>query len=186
MARSCGALCALVLCLAICGASGSLMAVDLGSEYLKVCLIKPGRTPIAIVVNEMSRRKSPALVGLAGEDRLLGEEAFSFAIRYPTTVFSRTRDFLGRGATDAYVQNLLKANALPYELVNHPQRKTVMARVNSTAAYMAEELVVRRARALLFVGDRVCARPCVPAGEADGDRGVASGCVASSCRAHCT
>jgi hypoxia up-regulated 1 len=53
----------------------SLMAIDLGSEYLKVCLIKPGRTPIAIVVNEMSRRKSPALVGFVKGERLVSEEA---------------------------------------------------------------------------------------------------------------
>jgi hypoxia up-regulated 1 len=121
------------------------MAIDLGSEYLKVCLIKPGRTPIAIVVNEMSRRKSPALVGMAGEDRLLGEEAFSFAIRYPTTVFSRTRDLLGRSAADPYVQNMLAANLLPYELVDHPERKTAMAKINGSTAYLAEELVVSMA-----------------------------------------
>lgn len=123
-------------------AHGSLMAIDLGSEYLKVCLIKPGRTPIAIVVNEMSRRKSPALVGLANGDRLLGEEAFSFAIRFPTTVFSRARDLLGRSAADPFVQNMLSANLLPYELVDHAERKTAMAKVNATTAYLAEELVV--------------------------------------------
>ncbi|KIZ04287.1 hypothetical protein MNEG_3673 [Monoraphidium neglectum] len=89
----------------------------------------------------MSRRKSPALVGMAGEDRLLGEEAFSFAIRYPTTVFSRTRDLLGRSAADPYVQNMLAANLLPYELVDHPERKTAMAKINGSTAYLAEELV---------------------------------------------
>lgn len=55
----------------------------------QVCLVKPGRTPISIVVNEMSKRKTPALVGLVqeggseGVSRVLGEEAFSLAIRYP-------------------------------------------------------------------------------------------------------
>jgi hypoxia up-regulated 1 len=133
------------------------MAIDLGSEYVRAVLVKPsGRgNPLQIVVNEMSRRKSPALVGVAGEDRLLGEEASSFAIRYPTTVFSRARDLLGRSAGDAWVQNLLASEALPYELVDHPERKSVMARVNSTSAFLAEELVVsgrgapRAARAAL-------------------------------------
>jgi hypoxia up-regulated 1 len=135
----------LVLVLGASVAHGSLMAIDLGSEYLRAVLVMPsGRgSPLQIVSNEMSRRKSPALVGIAGEDRLLGEEAFSFAIRYPTTVFARTRDLLGRSAGDAYVQNLLKAHSLPYDLVDHPELKTVMAKVNATTAYLAEELVVR-------------------------------------------
>jgi hypothetical protein len=140
-----GALLLLLLAAGAGLAHGSLMAIDLGSEYLRAVLIKPsGRgSPLQIVVNEMSRRKSPALVGVAGEDRLLGEEAFSFAIRYPTTVFSRTRDMLGRSARDPIVQNMLSTNLLPYELLDHPERGTVMAKVNSTAAYLAEELVVR-------------------------------------------
>lgn len=136
---------ALLLLLGAGLAHGSLMAIDLGSDYMRAVLVKPsGRgNPLQIVVNEMSRRKSPALVGVAGEDRLLGEEASSFAIRYPTTIFSRSRDLLGRSAADPFVQNLLSANALPYQLEDHPERKTVMARVNETAAYLAEELVVR-------------------------------------------
>jgi hypoxia up-regulated 1 len=142
--RRSGALLLLALCAWAGAARASLMAIDLGSEYLRAVLIKPtGRgSPLQIVVNEMSRRKSPALVGVAGEDRLLGEEAFSFAIRYPNTVFARTRDLLGRSAKDAFVQNMLASNLLPYELVDHAERGTVMAKVNETAAYLAEELVV--------------------------------------------
>ena len=85
--RRSGALFALGLLLLAAGpACASLMAIDLGSEYLRAVLVKPTArgSPLQIVVNEMSRRKSPALVGIAGQDRLLGEEAFSFAIRYPT------------------------------------------------------------------------------------------------------
>lgn len=141
--------------LALCGllaarqAAASLMAIDLGSEYLRAVLVKPTArgSPLQIVSNEMSRRKSPALVGIAGEERLLGEEAFSFSIRYPTTVFSRTRDLLGRSAGDAFVQNLLAADRLPYQLSDHPERGTVMAKVNDTTAFLVEELVVSGAAA---------------------------------------
>ena len=34
-------------------AHGAIMAVDLGSEWLKVSVVKPGRSPFSIVVNEM-------------------------------------------------------------------------------------------------------------------------------------
>jgi hypoxia up-regulated 1 len=121
---------------------GSLMAIDLGSEYLKVCLVKPGRTPISIVVNEMSRRKSPALVGIVEEERVLGEEASSLGIRYPNLIFSQLRNLLGRSAADAEVQRLVQQNLLPYTVVDHPQRGTAALQINETASFMVEELVV--------------------------------------------
>jgi hypoxia up-regulated 1 len=133
---------------------GSLMAIDLGSEFLKVCLVKPGRTPISIVVNEMSKRKSPALVGLVEEDRVVGEEAFSFAIRYPSTIYSGLRNLLGRSAEDAEVQRLLKDNMLLYKVTDHPLRGTAAIQVNETASYLVEELVVSAfiAAAVLYAG----------------------------------
>lgn len=48
-----------ILLLAICALLGAArieaayMAVDLGSEFLKVSVVKPGRSPFSIVVNEM-------------------------------------------------------------------------------------------------------------------------------------
>jgi hypoxia up-regulated 1 len=131
--------------LAICSqVQASLMAVDLGSEFIKVSLIKPGRTPISIVVNEMSKRKTPALVGFAPDgERLLGEEAFSFAARYPETVYARTRDLLGKTAEDETLKAMLDEHMLPYKLVAHPSRPGVAAmQFNSTTAFAAEELVV--------------------------------------------
>jgi hypothetical protein len=130
---------------------GSLMAIDLGSEFLKVCLVKPGRTPISIVVNEMSKRKSPALVGLVEEDRVVGEEAFSFAIRYPSTIYSGLRNLLGRSAGDAEVQRLLKDNMLLYKVTDHPLRGTAAIKVNETASYLVEELVVSASTAAAVV-----------------------------------
>jgi hypothetical protein len=40
---------------------------------------------------------------------------------------------------------MLAANLLPYELVDHPERKTAMAKINGSTAYLAEELVVSMA-----------------------------------------
>lgn len=134
----------------VANASAALMAIDLGSEYLKVCLVKPsrtpGRAPITVVVNEMSKRKSPALVGLVNGDRLIGEEAYSFAIRYPDLIFSQARDLLGRTPDDPYVQELLKQFYLPYTPVTHPLSGSAALAVNETTAYSVEELVVGASR----------------------------------------
>lgn len=135
---------ATVLVCQLLAAQASLLAIDLGSEYLKVCLVKPGRTPISIVVNEMSRRKSPALVGIIDGERVLGEEASSLGIRYPDLIFTQLRNLLGRSAQDAEVQRLLKENLLPYKVVDHPERGTCALQINQTTTYMVEELVVSR------------------------------------------
>ena len=42
--------------------AGPLMAVDFGGEFIKVSVVKPGRTPISIVPNEMSKRRTSAQV----------------------------------------------------------------------------------------------------------------------------
>jgi hypothetical protein len=68
---------------------GPLMAVDLGGEFLKVSVVKPGRTPISVVTNEMSKRRTSAQLAFIDGDRLLGEEAAALAVRYPDRVYAR-------------------------------------------------------------------------------------------------
>jgi hypoxia up-regulated 1 len=137
---------AAVACLVLLAhtASAALMSIDLGSEYLKVCLVKPGRTPISIAVNEMSKRKSPALVGVVNGERLLGEEAFSFAVRYPEAIFQRARDLLGKDADDPTIAAVLSEHGLPYKVVAHPTRGVASLQLSDGEVYSAEELVVSR------------------------------------------
>lgn len=46
-------LCAVVLLQLVGTARAAVLAIDLGSEFLKISIVKPGRTPISIVLNEM-------------------------------------------------------------------------------------------------------------------------------------
>ncbi|EFJ52505.1 heat shock protein Hsp70G [Volvox carteri f. nagariensis] len=132
-----------VACVALMthAATAALMSIDLGSEYLKVCLVKPGRTPISIAVNEMSKRKSPALVGVVNGERLLGEEAFSFAVRYPESIFQRARDFLGKDPDDPTIAAMLTEQGLPYKVVPHPKRGVASLQLADDTIYSPEELV---------------------------------------------
>ena len=70
-------------------AAAPLMAIDFGGEFIKVSVVKPGRTPISIVPNEMSKRRTSAAVAFVNGDRLLGEEAAALAVRYPDRVYTR-------------------------------------------------------------------------------------------------
>jgi hypothetical protein len=141
------ALLASLMLLALCASvHASMIAVDVGSENLKVTLITPGKVPISIVLNEFSKRKSPALVGFAGGERLLGEEAVSMAVRFPDTSIARARDLLGKAADCPTVQSMLQLHALPYKVAAHPLRPVAAAQVGEDL-YSGEELVVRAGHA---------------------------------------
>ncbi|KAK9811690.1 hypothetical protein WJX72_008444 [[Myrmecia] bisecta] len=117
------------------------MAVDFGSEFIKVSVVKPGRTPISIVNNEMSKRRTSAQVAFIDGDRLLGEEAAALNVRYPDRVYAKSRDLLGKPAKHDSVQSMLNTAYLPYEVVEDAQRKTVSIKTHSGEQYSAEELV---------------------------------------------
>ncbi|KAK9826508.1 hypothetical protein WJX81_008378 [Elliptochloris bilobata] len=122
-------------------AAGPLMAIDFGGEFIKVSVVKPGRTPISIVPNEMSKRRTTAAVAFVNGDRLLGEEAAALAVRYPDRVYARTRDLLGKRADSPDVAALLQRARLPYALVPDAERGTVAVKSPDGTMYTAEELV---------------------------------------------
>ncbi|GMH32381.1 hypothetical protein BSKO_00215 [Bryopsis sp. KO-2023] len=125
-------------------ANAALFAVDLGSEYLKVSLIKPGRVPISVVVNEMSKRKSRAAVAVVDGDRYLADEAFGLRTRRPESVYFRLRDFLGKSGDDEAVKKALSMGhdqVWPVKMVEDTDRGTVRFALNGTDTISAEELV---------------------------------------------
>lgn len=132
-----------LLGLALAGAaSGALFAVDLGTEFMKISIVKPGRIPISVVLTEMSKRKVPALVAFVNGERLVGEEAASLTARYPGQVYMGLKDWLGRPAGDEHVQRVLAEKYLPYQVVPGVNSSSLAVRTDSGAAYSAEELVV--------------------------------------------
>ncbi|XVF82598.1 hypothetical protein PTKIN_Ptkin16aG0062300 [Pterospermum kingtungense] len=118
----------------------AVSSIDLGSEWLKVAVVnlKPGQTPITVAINEMSKRKSPALVAFQSETRLLGEEAAGILARYPDKVFSNLRDMVGKPYKD--VKRLADSMYLPFDLVED-SRGGARIRVSEEVSYSVEELL---------------------------------------------
>lgn len=52
------------------------IGIDFGSEFIKVGLVKAG-TPIDLILNEASKRKSDNMVGVLGKEKLLSGNAKS-------------------------------------------------------------------------------------------------------------
>ncbi|KAG4127150.1 hypothetical protein ERO13_D10G200000v2 [Gossypium hirsutum] len=118
----------------------AVSSIDLGSEWLKIAVVnlKPGQIPITIAINEMSKRKSPALVAFQSETRLLAEEAAGIVARYPDKVFSNLRDMVGKPYRD--VKRFADAMYLPFDVVED-FRGAAMIRVSDDVSYSVEELL---------------------------------------------
>ncbi|KAG0612998.1 hypothetical protein M758_6G068300 [Ceratodon purpureus] len=120
-----------------------VMSVDMGAEWVKVAVVnlKPGQPPISIVPNEMSKRKSPALVAFSRGDRLVSEEASGILARYPERVFASLRDMVGKpfGA----VKELLKSQHLPYDVVEDAsgRARIRVGEDSGSVLYSVEELL---------------------------------------------
>ncbi|GKA41472.1 heat shock 70 kDa protein 17 [Tanacetum coccineum] len=120
----------------------AVSSIDLGSEWIKVAVVnlKPGQSPISIAINEMSKRKSPALVAFHSDDRLIGEEAAGLIARYPEKVYSRVRDLLNKDLK--YVTNFLDQLYLPYDVVEDEKTKSLGIRIDDKkTVYSVQELV---------------------------------------------
>ncbi|KAK2805230.1 hypothetical protein FQN50_006255 [Emmonsiellopsis sp. PD_5] len=86
----------------VSAAGSAVLGIDLGTEYIKAALVKPG-VPLEIVLTKDSKRKEAAAVAFkpAREhdavfpDRFYGGDALSLAARFPDDVFANLKVLLG-------------------------------------------------------------------------------------------
>ncbi|GAQ90029.1 hypothetical protein KFL_005910055 [Klebsormidium nitens] len=157
----------LLVVLLTCGVlpqrDAAVLGIDYGAEWLKMVVVKSGKPMISTVINEMSKRKAPAMVAFSNGERLLGEEAAAIVGRYPERVYQRVRDLLGVALPEA--RALLAGRYLAYDLVEDAERRTVRIRTHDgSAEYGAEELaamVLRYAAELARAHSKAPIRDCV-------------------------
>ena len=104
--------------------------------------MQPGRTPVTIVPNEMSKRKTPALVAFHHGERLLGEEASAITGRVPGRVYAHMRDGLGQPAGEgSRIRAMFEETFLPYDSHVDPERGTLRLTTHHGMDYSVEEMV---------------------------------------------
>ena len=106
----------------------AVLGIDYGAEFLKISIVAPGRTPITLVINEISKRKTTVAVSFINQDRWLGEEAMNYQARYPEKVTTRLRELLGKSAKSDLVLDYKEKYKLPFEIRENDQgngRETV-------------------------------------------------------------
>lgn len=145
-------LCVVFLFSANVSAVAAVLGVDLGTEYIKAVLVKPG-IPFEIVLTKDSRRKETSAVAFkplqnapaAGDypERAYGSDAMALSARFPHDVYSNLKTLLGLPTTDAIVQEY-HARHPALQLEAHKTRGTVAFKSRATAeeeAWMVEELL---------------------------------------------
>ncbi|KAI6711442.1 hypothetical protein PZA11_003227 [Diplocarpon coronariae] len=133
--------CVLYLLSSTALAASAVLGVDLGTEYIKAALVKPG-IPLDIVLTKDSRRKEisavafkPAKVIKSGEfpERVYGSDAVALAARYPGDVYPNLKRLMGLGADNSVVKEyVLRHPAL--ELETDKTRGTCAFRSGAFAA----------------------------------------------------
>ncbi|KAL7934831.1 actin-like ATPase domain-containing protein [Trichoderma chlorosporum] len=121
-------------------AASAVLGVDLGTEYIKAALVKPG-IPLEIVLTKDSRRKETSAVAFKPSkgavaqgqypERNYGADAMAIAARFPGEVYPNLKPLLGLPVGDAIVQEYA---------ARHPALKLQAHATRGTAAFKTETL----------------------------------------------
>ncbi|KAF6333193.1 hypoxia up-regulated 1 [Rhinolophus ferrumequinum] len=117
----------------------AVMSVDLGSESMKVAIVKPG-VPMEIVLNKESRRKTPVTVTLKENERFFGDSAASMAIKNPKATLRYFQQLLGKQEDNPHVA-LYRVRFPEHELGFDPRRQTVYFQISPQLHFSPEEVL---------------------------------------------
>ncbi|TQV95224.1 Hsp70 family chaperone [Cordyceps javanica] len=134
-------------------AVSAVLGVDLGTEYIKAALVKPG-VPLDIVLTKDSRRKETSAVAFKpapggakpGQfpERAYGADAVALSARFPGEVYPNLKTLLGLPVGDAIVADYA-ARHPALQLHEHATRGTSSFKTKTLTAeeesWMVEELL---------------------------------------------
>ncbi|WQF82015.1 Putative Heat shock protein 70 family [Colletotrichum destructivum] len=119
-------------------AVSAVLGIDLGTEYIKAALVKPG-IPLDIVLTKDSRRKEISAVTfkpLQGgpksgvyPERLYGSDAIALSARFPHDVYPNLKTLLGLSVDDPIVQEYA---------ARHPALQLEKNKKRGTAAFKSK------------------------------------------------
>ena len=144
------------LLIRVASAASAVVGIDLGTEYIKAALVKPG-IPLEIVLTKDSKRKETAAVAFkplrskvstaepgAFPERAYGGDAVALSARFPSDVYTNLKPLLGLGVGDDLVSEY-GANFPGLSIVDWPETGTVGFRSDSFAPeeepWLVEELL---------------------------------------------
>ncbi|TFJ83042.1 hypothetical protein NSK_005667 [Nannochloropsis salina CCMP1776] len=120
-------------------ALAGVIGVDLGSEFMKVSLVKPG-TMMDIVTNIHSKRKTETMISFYQGERSYGADAYSLLTRRPDVTYARLPTLLGRHDDHPSV-TLLGEAYFPTRVSYNESAGGLAIHHDKEASFSSEELV---------------------------------------------
>ena len=114
----------LFLCLSISQISSYMMGIDLGSEFFKVTVIKPGK-PFMMLENLISKTKTELSVGLKDDEITYAYDALAKKAKSPANIFNYFSEFLGRKHNESFVKEYMEKFYQSYNITADNETETI-------------------------------------------------------------
>jgi len=123
-------------------ANGNVIGIDFGSNTMKVAIVQPG-SPLEVVTNFQSKRKTPMSVTFYRGERMFGSDSEVLLARKPDLTFEQFYTAIGREPEHPLVRPFYNARNYPYELVTNETTGHASFKVpgGDDVYYAPEELV---------------------------------------------
>uniref|UniRef100_A0A0N4Z9J5 Hypoxia up-regulated protein 1 n=1 Tax=Parastrongyloides trichosuri TaxID=131310 RepID=A0A0N4Z9J5_PARTI len=119
-----GFLCLIISLIPVTESAYAVMSVDLGDQFLKIGIVKPG-VPMETVLNREFRRKTVNMVGLRNGERHFSDSAANLNVKFPMNSYGYIMDLIGKKFDDPAVK--LYQNRFPYHKLSADEtRNTVV------------------------------------------------------------
>jgi hypoxia up-regulated 1 len=145
--RNSALLCLCVLLGVLQSARSNVIGIDFASDSIKVAIVQPG-TPLEIVSNFQSKRKTPTCVTFYRGERMFGADSYALMSRKPELTFSRIFRMMGRTPSHPLMQEF-NAQYFPYSIYANSTSGATSLKMEETQ-YSPEELMAM----ILKVRDR--------------------------------
>ncbi|CAD5112087.1 DgyrCDS1328 [Dimorphilus gyrociliatus] len=117
----------------------AVMSVDLGAEFMKVAIVKPG-VPMEVALSKESKRKTDVVISYRDGDRSFGGPAMSTAVKYPRLAYRFLKYIVGKKADSPSVKEFLIKFPY-YKIEAHPETGFVQFLHDGDDKYTVEELL---------------------------------------------
>ncbi|EDO35204.1 predicted protein [Nematostella vectensis] len=135
----------------------AVMSVDLGSQFMKIAIVKPG-IPMEIALNKESRRKTPMAVSLRNKERLFSDGALAVSVMHPDKSYIYLHDLLGKKLDNPHVKNYQQRFPW-YKLEEDKTTGNVVFRHDSDVTFTPEELMGMILNHSRFIGEQFADHP---------------------------
>jgi hypoxia up-regulated 1 len=101
-----------------------MMGIDLGTEYFKVTVIKPGK-PFMMLENLLSKTKTELVAGLKEDEITYAYDALAKKAKAPANIFNYFSEFLGRRHNDSFVKEYMEDFFQSYNISADNETETI-------------------------------------------------------------